>query len=216
MPDEIDRECPVCGTRKLLRFFRRWRGAKRILHATCNACDEVTLSAMRPAQRLAAVANGKVNVSPLVVERLNERDLLVRRTKISGVQRAVHSGKRRQQWEKALGTRIRNEREWARRNLANLPLNAEAAGLRFDAMNWAAFFEAYINVLSDMIARYVATYNRVGTSVMPNEMQSDPLTYVFPETQRTLRDLYIECRPLRGRRFFRDPWFLTWQEKEDV
>jgi len=45
-------------------------------------------------------------------------------------------------------------------------------------------------------------------------MQSDPLTYVFPETQRTLRDLYIQCRPLRGRRFFRDPWFLTWQEKE--
>ena len=205
MPDEIDRECPVCGTRKALRFFRRWRGAKRILHATCNACDEIPLGAMRPAQRFAAVANGKFNVSPLVVERLNERDLLVRRTKTSGVQRAVHSGKRRQQWEKALGTRIRNEREWARRNLANLP---------DIAVGWAAFFEAYINVLSDMIARYVATYNRVGTSVMPNETQADPLTYVFPETQRTLRDLYIQCRPLRGRRFFRDPWFLTWQEKE--
>jgi len=159
MPDEIDRECPVCGTRKALRFFRRWRGAKRILHATCNACDEVTLGAMRPAQRFAAVANGKFNVSPLVVERLNERDLLVRRTKTSGVQRAVHSGKRRQQWEKALGTRIRNERDWARRNLSNLPP---------DCVGWAAFFEAYINVLSDMIARYVATYNRVGTSVMPN------------------------------------------------
>lgn len=205
MPDEIDRECPVCGTRKLLRFFRRWRGAKRILHATCNACDEVTLGAMRPAQRFAAMVNGKFNVSPLVVERLNERDLLVRRTKISGVQRAVHSGKRRLQWEKALGTRLRNEREWARRNLANLPATA---------VGWAAFFEAYGNVLSDMIARYVATYNRVGTAVMPNETQADPLTYAYPETMRSLRGLYSACRPIRGRRFFRDPWFLTWQDKE--
>ncbi len=207
MPDEIDRECPVCGTRKLLRFFRRWRGSKRILHATCNACDEIPLGAMRPAQRFAAVANGKFNVSPVVVERLNARDLLIRRTKISGVQRAVHSGKRKQQWEKALGTRLRYERDWARRNLTNLPDTS---------VGWAEFFEAYINVLSDMIARYVATYNRVGTPVLPNEIQSDPLTYVYPETMRSLREFFSKCRPIRGRRFFRDPWFLTWQERKET
>lgn len=206
MPDEIDRECPVCGTRKLLRFFRRWRGSKRILHATCNACDEIPLGAMRPAQREDAVKEGRINVSPAVLARLALRDSLVRRTRVSGVQRAVHAGKRKQQWEKALGTRLRYERDWARRNLANLPDTS---------VGWAAFFEAYINVLSDMIARYVATYNRVGTPTIPNETQADPLTYAFPESLRSLRAHFSACRPIRGRRFFRDPWFLTWQDDKE-
>lgn len=203
MPDAIDRECPVCGTRKLLRFFRRWRGAKRVLHATCNACDEIPLGALRPAQREDAMREGRINVSPKTLERLALRDSLLRRTKISGVQRAVHAGKRKQQWEKALGTRLRYERDWARRNLANLP---DAA------LGWDVFFEAYINVLSDMIARYVATYNRVSTPTMPNETQADPLTYAFPETVRTLHAHFSACRPIRGRRFFRDPWFLSWRD----
>lgn len=203
MTDAIDRECPVCGTRKLLRFFRRWRGAKRVLHATCNACDEIPLGAMRPAQREKALDEGRINVSPAVIERLNARDALVRRTKISGVQRAVHSGKRRQQWEHALGTRLRKEREWARRNLMVLPP---------EAVGWAEFFEAYINVLTDMITRFVAVYNRVNTPTLPSAAQADPLTYVFPETLRALSTLYAACRPIRGRRLFRDPWFLAWHD----
>lgn len=206
MPDEIDRECPVCGTRKLLRFFRRWRGAKRVLHATCNACDEIPLGALRPAQREDAVKEGRINVSPEVLKRLALRDSLLRRTKISGVQRAVHAGKRKQQWEKALGTRLRYERDWARRNLSNLPP---------DCVGWDEFFEVYIVVLSDMIARYVATYNRVSTPTIPNEEQADPRTYAFPETVRSLHEYFRKCKPIRGRRFFRDPWFLTWQDNKE-
>lgn len=205
MPDEIERECPVCGTRKLLRFFRRWRGSKRVLHATCNACDEVPLGAMRPAQRLAALTSGRANVSPAALDRLAQRDLLVRRTKISSAQRAIHAGTRRIQWEAAMGTRLRSERDWARRNLLALPS---------DAVGWAAFFEAYINVITDALNRYVAKYNRVGTRTMPTMEEADPRTYVFPETVRTLRGLYSQCQPIRGRRLFRDPWCLEWSEPQ--
>jgi len=202
-PNEVDRECPVCGKRKLLRFFRRWRGRKKILHVDCNACGEVTLSSMRPAEREKALIMGKVNVSPVVIARLNARDLADRGARLSSVQRVLHSGKRKRQWEHALGTRLRNERDWARRNLMSLPP---------DAVGWAEFFEGYINALSDMILRYVAKYNRVGTHTMPTVEEAHPLAYANDATVARLRLLYAACQPIRGRRLFRDPWCLTWRE----
>lgn len=203
MPDVVERACPVCGVSKPLRFFKRWRGPKRVLHADCNACGERPLSAMTHAERLRAVANGKVNVSMATIERLQQRDLMVRRVRIAGVQRAVHSGTRKRQWEMALGTRLRSERDWARRNLANLPS---------DCVGWAEFFQKYITVITAMLALFVAKYNRVGTPTMPTVEQAHPMQYTDLGTMRTLRDLYRKCVPIRGRRFFRDPWFLTWQD----
>lgn len=201
----FDRQCPVCGERKHPRFFRRWRGTKRILHADCNKCGERTLSAMSPVQRDLAVQEGRINVSPLVLKRLDERDANIRRAKIAGAQRAVHAGRRKRQWERALGTRLRQERDWARRNLANLPDSA---------VGWADFFSAYINVLTDMIARLVAKYNRVGTATMPTPKEAHPMAYVFNETLTTLRHLYSQCVPIPHRRLFRDPWCLEWREYE--
>lgn len=199
----VERACPVCGVSKPLRFFKRWRGSKRVLHADCNACGERTLSAMSHAERLRAVTHGKINVSMATIERLRERDLMVRRVRIAGVQRAVHSGTRRRQWEKALGTRLRSERDWARRNLSNLPS---------DCIGWREFFQAYITVLTAMVALFVAKYNRVGTPTMPTLEQAHPMQYTDPGTMRTLRGLYAKCVPIRGRRTFRDPWFLAWPD----
>lgn len=200
-PDEIDRECPVCGKRKPLRFFRRWRGSKKVLHFDCNACGEVTLSSMRPAERQQMLQ--KQNVSTAVIERLNARDKVARANKMHSVQRVLHSGRRKRQWEHALGTRLRSERDWVRRNMLALPP---------DAVGWHEFFKDYNNVLTDMIARYVAVYNRSGSPTMPTVNDAHPLTYVYPESMVKLRKRYAECRPIRGRRLFRDPWFLEWDE----
>ncbi len=201
----VDRECPVCGVRKPLRFFRRWRGRKKVLHAECNACGEVTLSAMRPVERLNAVVSGKVNASLVVVDRMNARDLAARGAKMSHVQRVLHSGKRKRQWEHTLGTRLRQERDWARRSLLALPSEPPASG-------WAEFFDAYITVLTDMLTRYVAKYNRVGTRTMPTVEEAHPMTYTTLATVRSLALLYAACRPIRGRRTYRDPWCLAWRD----
>ena len=206
-PDEIDRECPVCGKRKPLRFVRRWRGQKKVLHFDCNACGEIPLSSMRPAERQKALVMGKVRVSPTVIERLNTRDKLARADKMYSVQRVLHSGKRKRQWEHALGTRLRGEREWVRRNLMALPAHA---------VGWHEFFKDYNNILTAMLDLFVTTYNRRGSPTMPTQKDAHPLTYTNPETMAKLRMRYAECRPIRGRRMFRDPWFLEWHEYEPV
>lgn len=201
--DVVEKVCPVCGNAKPLRFFRRWRGRKKVLHADCNACGEPTLSTLRPVERLNAVISGKVNASLVVVDRLNARDLAARGAKMSHVQRALHSGRRKRQWEHALGTRLRQERDWARRSLLALPSAA---------VGWAEFFEAYISTLADMIQRFVAKYNRVGTRTMPTVEEAHPMSYTTPATVRSLVLLYSACRPIRGRRTYRDPWCLGWRD----
>lgn len=197
-----ERVCPVCGQSKALRFFRRWRGKKKVLHAECNACGEKTLSMMTPLQRDLAQEQ-RPGISPALIKRLDARDMGLRAQRIAGAQRAIHAGQRKRLWNLALGTRLRDERRWAQRSLDALPS---------DAVGWPEFFEGYINVLQDMLQQFVLRYNRVGSPVRPPIDAVDPLTYVRSGTMASLRRLYSRCVPIRGRRMFRDPWFLSWED----
>jgi hypothetical protein len=201
---QAERVCPVCGQSKALRFFRRWRGKKKsVLHAECNACGEKTLSMMTPAQR-ALTLEKRPNLSPMLVERLNTRDVGLRAQRIAGSQRAVHAGQRKRLWNLALGTPLREERRWAQRSLDALPSDVEVIG-------WAEFFEYYIDVLSAMLEKFVLRYNRVNAPVRPPIDDVDPLAYTNAATIAELRRLYSCCVPIRGRRTFRDPLCISWE-----
>jgi hypothetical protein len=203
---QAERVCPVCGQSKALRFFRRWRGKKKsVLHAECNACGEKTLSMMTPAQR-ALTLEKRPTVSPMLVERLNARDVGLRAQRIAGSQRAIHAGQRKRQWNLALGTPLRDERRWAQRCLDALPRDGDV-----EVIGWDVFFEYYIDVLSSMLEKFVLRYNRVSAPVRPPIDAVDPVAYTNAATVAELRRLYSRCVPIRGRRMFRDPWFLSWE-----
>lgn len=241
MTDVVERSCPICGVSKPLRFFRRWRGAKQVLHVDCNACGERTLSAMSHAERvqalapvprpidvdpkalrlsraaMAVLAQPKFNVSPTAIDRLTLRDRRIRAAKQSGRQQALSVGTRKRQWNRALGTRLRNERDWAKRNLVALTAIALQPLERSSVAPWQEFFRAYIAVLNDMLGRFTYQYNLRSAPTMPTVEQAHPMTYTDTTTLNTLRELYARCDTRPGRRpgrALRTPWCFEWPNYE--
>jgi hypothetical protein len=196
--------CPGCGGAFPLADFRKWWGPKRILRSLCIRCEpNKTLSEMTPEQRANAVAWERPGATTGKIQALNERDRVDRSRRASSAVRRVRSRERVRNWNEGILKRMRTERTWVERNLAGSPASDE----------WERFFEAYLRVLNDAIARIsVHAHARRGTgaSVAPTAAQCEPRTWVHEETLARLRSLYSACPVVRGRKTYRDPEFLSW------
>jgi hypothetical protein len=196
--------CPGCGGAFPLADFRKWWGSKRILRSLCIRCEpNKTLSEMTPEQRANAVAWERPGATRVKVRALNERDRVDRSRRASSAVRRVRSRERVRNWNEGILKRMRTERTWVERNLAGSPASDE----------WERFFEAYLRVLNDAIARIsVHAHARRGTgaSVAPTDAQCQPRAWVHEETLARLRSLYSDCPVVRGRKMYRDPDFLSW------
>jgi len=196
--------CPGCGGAFPLADFRKWWGPKRILRSLCIRCEpNKPLSEMTPEERANAVAWERPGATRVKVRALNERDRVDRSRRASSAVRRVRSRERVRNWNEGILKRMRTERTWVERNLAGSPASDE----------WERFFEAYLRVLNDAIARIsVHAHARRGTgaSVAPTDAQCQPRAWVYAETLARLRSLYSDCPVVRGRKTYRDPDFLSW------
>lgn len=216
------RTCEKCGRTFLLVHFRRWHGGKRQLFLTCNACKpELAFNEMTKLQQQEAIQAGRIN--PLVAQTYQITTEDRRRARLSGIQLRRRTAERRKGWDEVLFNPIRAELTWA-----GHALNTCVRGQQMQAQylpdvpptpavaaiyaRWQEFFESYIGVLKDM--RYRAR-SRLGIArggkLNPTPEELSPTTYVFPETLGALRRMYSECRPLPGRKPFREPWLISWK-----
>jgi len=196
--------CPGCGGAFPLADFRKGWGSKRLLRSRCIRGEpNKTLSEMTPEQRANAVAWERPGATRVKVRALDERDRVDRSRRASSAVRRVRSRERVRNWNEGILKRMRTERTWVERNLAGSPASDE----------WERFFEAYLRVLNDAIARIsVHAHARRGTgaSVAPTDAQCQPRAWVYAETLARLRSLYSDCPVVRGRKMYRDPDFLSW------
>lgn len=190
--------CPGCDRALRLHEFRKWWGRKRLLRTLCIACEpERSLEDMTPEERERAVDNQRAYATPMRVARLNEAEVQAERRRRSSGAKRRHSLARTQAWAPTLRV-LRAERAWCQKNLL---VPASPA--------WAAFFAAYSTALSDALRKaMVAKRQSSSTTTVPQ-----PRAFLYPETYRRLRELYGQCRPLPGRRMYRDPLCLSWGEE---
>jgi hypothetical protein len=207
------RSCPRCKQEKRLYLFRRWRGTKRILHDTCNACDpEKRLSEMTADERLRAADADRPGVRLLVVQQMNQRERDHVRFSVRP-ERAMQQRRkaRRAAWNAAITQRVRDEMEWA----ARCQRTAEGYPPEYGPA-WVAFFQTYTETLRSLLDTLNAKVYLSGTPIKPTMEDCDPAKHPLPRSAApdliTLRRLYAACTPMPGRRLFRDPWCLTWGE----
>lgn len=204
------RACPQCGAMRLIKDFRRWRGGKRVLHDVCNACDpERRISELSPAQRMRAVDADRPRARLLVVENMNDAEREKRRQATSRERLAYHAKERRKAWREGIGARVADEHEWAQRALG---VAERMAGVGAWAA-WVEFFRSYVQVLRLMRERIDVLAKQKYAPIRPTAEQCDPCTYADASTRTSLRLLYSACRPIPGRKMYRDPWCLSWGQE---
>ena len=222
------RACPQCGAMRLIKDFRRWRGGKRVLHDVCNACDpERALSEMTPKQRMRAVEADRPRARLVMVENMNDAERQAHRLATSRERLAYHAKERRKAWREGIGARVADEHEWAQRALGvaermagvvdgyspampNRRLAAPQAGAW---AAWVEFFRSYVQVLRLMRERIDVLAKQKYAPIRPTAEQCDPCTYADASTRTSLRLLYGACRPIPGRKMYRDPWCLSWGQE---
>jgi hypothetical protein len=195
---------------RLIKDFRRWRGGKRVLHDVCNACDpERRISELSPAQRMRAVDADRPRARLLVVENMNDAEREKRRQATSRERLAYHAKERRKAWREGIGARVADEHEWAQRALG---VAERMAGVGAWAA-WVEFFRSYVQVLRLMRERIDVLAKQKYAPIRPTPEQCDPCTYADASTRTSLRLLYSACRPIPGRKMYRDPWCLSWGQE---
>jgi hypothetical protein len=195
---------------RLIKDFRRWRGGKRVLHDVCNACDpERRISELSPAQRMRAVDADRPRARLLVVENMNDAEREKRRQATSRERLAYHAKERRKAWREGIGARVADEHEWAQRALG---VAERMAGVGAWAA-WVEFFRSYVQVLRLMRERIDVLAKQKYAPIRPTPEQCDPCTYADAATRTSLRLLYSACRPIPGRKMYRDPWCLSWGQE---
>jgi hypothetical protein len=195
---------------RLIKDFRRWRGGKRVLHDVCNACDpEKALSEMTPKQRMRAVEADRPRARLVMVENMNDAEQMERRHATSRERLAYHAKERRKAWREGIGARVADEHEWAQRALS---VAERMAGVGAWAA-WVEFFRSYVQVLRLMRERIDVLAKQKYAPVKPTPEQCDPCYYADASTRASLRLLYGACRPIPGRKMYRDPWCLSWGQE---
>lgn len=203
-------QCPGCMNARPLHEFRRWAGSKRMLHEVCNVCiPDKRLSEMTPAERLDALDTDNLSVRGLrktVVEQMNAKELHLRRSKLRSSALKRHGHERRVNWAQALFTKINKELDWVRRT-----------GTSQRALNspqWQAFLEAYRAVLKEFNRLALIRAKRPAAPLKPTMEDTDPATYIRPETVTKLHALFSACADtVKGTRL-KDPWFLEWKKEK--
>jgi hypothetical protein len=191
--------CPGCDRALRLHEFRKWWGSKRLLRTLCISCEpEKALEDMTPWERERAVDNQRPYATPMRVARLNEAEVQAERRRRSTGATRRHSQARTQAWAPVLRV-LRAERAWCQKNLLSPASPA-----------WAAFFSAYETALADALRKAMA--RKAGTRSTTEVPEAH--TFLYPETYRNLRALYGQCRPMPGRRLYRDPLCLAWSEAQ--
>ena len=196
-----NRTCPQCKALRPLHDFRRWRGPKRSLHTVCNQCQpERNLADMTPKERINASAVGRPRAHIALVLAMNEREAAhLRYSRRPAIALAQHRETRRVAWYETLGRRLAEEHRWARMSLAR--------ARRTDADDWAAFFDAYAEVLQKMRTDISMKHYEPGPRKLTME-EANPTTHINPHTLQTLRLLYGDCRTPKS---YRQPWFVEWE-----
>lgn len=197
----IRADCPGCGRAQPLGQFRKWWGNKRILRTLCSGCEpEKSLEDMTVEERTTALDQQRAYVTPTRVARLNEANgaAIAQHRKAGAVRR--RSAERTRAWSPVLKI-LRAERLWAQHG-AQAPASPA----------WGVFFEAYEAALADALRRAVgarSNASRTPSKIHPTPEQARPMGWLYPITVNKLRQLYAECAPVRGRKLYRDPLFLT-------
>jgi hypothetical protein len=206
-----EKTCSRCGETRTLHFFRRWKGRKRAVHAVCSVCQpEKKISEMTPKERVNASAAGRPRAHIAVVLAMNQREADKLRYTIRPQQAlSQHRATRRAAWRDTLGKRLVDEHAWATSALASAR-RACADGLP-EGPAWAAFFSAYADVLMGIRQTIAMKHYEPGPRKLTMD-EADPASHIpnAAATLNRLRLLYGACRPIPGRRTYRDPWFLTW------
>jgi hypothetical protein len=194
-------DCPRCGQARPLHEFRKWWGPKRMLRTLCVRCEpEKSLEQMTPEERITALDQQRAYVTPVRVARLNEADAMAIQQRRSTGTRRRHAAERVRAWSPTLKV-LRAERLWAQQHAADPASPA-----------WGRFFEAYEAALTDALRRAVAARgnaSRTPSRIQPTPDQADPMHWLHDITINTLRRLYSDCAPVRGRKLYRDPLFLA-------
>ena len=202
----MDHACPGCGRLLPLQAFRKWWGAKRALRLLCVKCEpERSLERMSPEERTRAVDQQRPYATPMRVVHMNAREADAERRRRSTAAKRRHSRERTQAWAPVMRA-LEDEREWCRRALLTLRGSADPPP---GGPAWAAFFAAYETALTEALrlAR-IARNNRA--QPRHDELREPIHAYLYPATCSTLRALYGNCRPIPGRRLYRDPTVIKY------
>ena len=226
------RTCPECSVERPLHQFRRWHGAHRTLHQTCNVCHpETPIQDLPPREqeRILALREAEQRT----VERYRKGQEWRERQR-RGVQASRmlkrHASDRIRNWNALVGTFARDERDYAKRremewrNNWDLYISASDAPRKrylsnqhlasltakgFDlAPPWIAFFEQYAPLLERITEQIKNKSHNRETPVTPPEEETKLEYYLTPQEITHLKTLYIQCIPPKGVRQ-RVPWVIT-------
>ena len=117
--------------------------------------------------------------------------------------RRSYQRRRKLNWSVLLFRRLQRERTWAQHHaqLAVHPL-------------WERFFQAYAQTLRSVHAKATLASRKPNAPINPTPKEVNPHTYTDAHTIRTLKELYSSCPVIKGRKMYRDPWFLDWSDED--
>ena len=220
------RTCPKCQTERPIQHFRRWRGAFRVLHQTCNICDpEVSLIDVRdPTQRqhIAHIRNLTRNQLDSAQQR-RDSQAQRKRERVSRAALARHRKERHRAWDEAIVARVRDERDFSRRKLAVLhaqhahytlppddPRKQHASNAQrhhaqrleyYNAHTWIPFYTAYVEILNRVYEQLKIKKRTIGEKLQPTEEEAELGYWIPPNEVQKLRSLYSQGVIPRGARF---------------
>lgn len=223
------RTCPECSVERPLHQFRRWHGAHRTLHQTCNVCHpETPIQDLPPREQERRLALRAAELR--TIERHRERvarEQARRNAKQGNAMLRRHNLERIRNWNAAIADALREERNHAHsgrdRHINNDAMYHDDnpkrgrtpqqvhASVRFcfhDAKPWIAFYTQYASIL-DRVYEEVKSraHSRINPKT-PTEEEKKLSHYITPQEITQLKTLYIQCTPPKGVRH-RTPWILT-------
>lgn len=115
------RTCPKCAQSRPLHQFRRWRGAFRVLHSTCNICDPErdALDIADPAEREAVMRIRNMTLAQEAKARARQEQAARERSGKRAAQMIQHKRReRRAAWVSGILGPVREELRFAKDRLS--------------------------------------------------------------------------------------------------
>ena len=218
--------CTKCGQTKPLHAFRRWRGAYRTLHETCNVCGpERRIEKITDPEQRAAVAHIRdlSHAQRLRAEAKVEREKEEQRQRAARKAQGLHQLTRRRAWDEAVVGKVREEWSFSRGKLDSLrnqqdiytappdaPMKAGMTNQQrsaldranhFNAHTWIPFYEYYVPLLHRVYTELKHKKNTIGEKLKPTEEETKLTYYLTKEEIQTLRKLYSDGVIPRAVRF---------------
>ena len=187
--------CDTCKKSLQIKDFRRWKGSKKILASTCNACAGFTKKGTRPLSkmdykaRMNEAGHGRAHI--FVVQKSISEEKAKRSARRKDVAQRRARDARLSAWKSQIFAPLRKEIAWAQRGLrrpACTPVQHE-------------LLTYYLTLLKERIG--ALTVSALAGAKVPNGVEPTPLMSLFTQDEVTrVRRLYAatgrECLLLRN------------------